>query len=190
MYIVEPITLDKPATESSHVTGEASTPPWVKDKSYLSTQPPSVADNSETLSEEDVEKALVKHSGVGLHQGEGENALSGITVSPFVSFAMAAPPIAWTMNRLTSTLITSYGFPVKRLTLVSRSLEMWWKGDIDVTGLKMEVFVEFDQYPGSSNQFTGTFWTRTPSQTQWAKYWMNEGVVNGNEVSWKVQAND
>ena len=107
MYIAEPVTFDKHATESSATAEEeSSTPPWEKDDSYLSSQPPEDADNSETLSEEDVEKVLVKHLGADTHHGDEHNTVSFASVTPFVSFAKVAPPVAYTMSRLTSTSAT------------------------------------------------------------------------------------
>lgn len=80
-------------------TAEEATPPWEKDATYLTTQPPSIADSNQTLSEEDVDKALV----LAMAKGDGGDAMS-----PFVSFAVGAQSMAWTMSRLTSAFIYSY----------------------------------------------------------------------------------
>lgn len=90
------MTHDEPTAtplDSTAPAGEASTPPWENDPSYLSTQPPSIADSTKILSEEDVEKALV----MVLAKGDGGGAMS-----PFVSFAIGTQSLAYTMSRLTS----------------------------------------------------------------------------------------
>lgn len=70
---------------------------------------------------------------------------------------------------------------------------MSWKGTTNTAELKLELYVEFDQLPGTNNQFTGKFWTRPNPpgwQTEWQKYWLNSGVLgtNGTDVSWKCSS--